>query len=63
MELGPHSCPAPLDHPDALLRRRYLGPYLSLARVRVLYSRGKFRPLLQVIMATTTRHLFIARPR
>jgi len=37
--------PAPLDHPDALLRRRYLRAYLSLARVLVLYARAKFRPL------------------
>lgn len=61
MELGSHSCSAPLDHPDALLRRRYLRPYLSPASTVVLYTRVKFRPL-KVIMATTTRHLFIIPP-
>lgn len=45
MELEPYFCPAPLDHPDALLRRRYLQFYLSPARMVVLYTRVKFRPL------------------
>lgn len=45
MELGPYFCPAPLDHLDALLRRRYLRLYLSPARMVVLYMRVKFRPL------------------
>jgi len=44
MELGPYFCSASLDHPNALLRRRYLWLYLSLARM-VLYTRVKFRPL------------------
>lgn len=46
MELGLHSCLAPLDHPDALLCRQYLRPYLSSARAVILYTRAKFRPLL-----------------
>lgn len=49
MELGPYYilyfCTAPLDHPDVLLRRRYLRLYLSPARMVVLYTRVKFRPL------------------
>lgn len=45
MELELYFCPAPLDHPDALLRRRYLQLYLSPARMVVLYTRVKFRPL------------------
>lgn len=45
MELGLYFCPAPLDHPDVLLRRRYLRLYLSPARMVVLYTRVKFRSL------------------
>lgn len=45
MELGPYFYPTPLDHPDVLLRRRYLRLYLSPARMVVLYTRVKFRPL------------------
>lgn len=46
MELGPYFCPAPLDHPDVLLRRRYLRLYLfPPARMVVPYTRVKFRPL------------------
>lgn len=36
MGLGPR--PTPLDHPDALLRRRYLRPYLSPARSYPLHE-------------------------
>jgi len=45
MELGSYFCPVPLDHSDALLRRRYLRFYLSPARMVVLYTRIKFRSL------------------
>lgn len=45
MELGPYFCRATLDHSDVLLRRRYLRLYLSPARMVVLYTRVKFRPL------------------
>lgn len=62
MELGPYFCPAPLDHPDVLLRRRYLRLYLFPLHAWLFLTRALSFARYQVVMTTMTQHLFITMP-